>query len=284
MKTSKTAKSSTRTREGVARSPAKGTSRETAKKHRGASQTEAAVDLIRMKIIDMSLEPGSKLDEPLLRNHFRLGRTPAREAISRLVAEGLVTIFPNRGGMFVRGLDLVEIGEVIMAYQLVESVLAQLCRFEDQNLVADLEEIQARYMREIRRKSFLGITSVNEEFHLRMHRSIGNALFYEFALSTHRHLRRLLVLIYKIENTQKNVLESQMEINLGEHVAIIDAIRCGDRTRLNQILPAHAQQAQTRLTRILSEKRIPPLTVSQLTSDFFGKRPDFQAAQGGTLP
>jgi DNA-binding GntR family transcriptional regulator len=233
-----------------------------------------------MKIIDMSLEPGSKLDEPLLRNHFRLGRTPAREAISRLVAEGLVTIFPNRGGMFVRGLDLVEIGEVTMAYQLVESVLAQLCRFEDQNLVADLEEIQARYTREVRRKSFLGITSVNEEFHLRMHRSIGNALFYEFALSTHRHLRRLLVLIYKMENTEKNVLESQMEINLGEHVAIIDAIRCGDRTRLNQILPAHAQQAQTRLTRILSEKRIPPLTVNQLTSDFFGKRPGFQAAQG----
>jgi len=280
MRSSKTAKSSTRTRGGVARSPAKGTSRETAKKHRGTSQTEAAVDLIRMKIIDMSLEPGSKLDEPLLRNHFRLGRTPAREAISRLVAEGLVTIFPNRGGMFVRGLDLVEIGEVIMAYQLVESVLAQLCRFEDQNLVADLEEIQARYTREVRRKSFLGITSVNEEFHLRMHRSIGNALFYEFALSTHRHLRRLLVLIYKMENTEKNVLESQMEINLGEHVAIIDAIRCGDRTRLNQILPAHAQQAQTRLTRILSEKRIPPLTVNQLTSDFFGKRPGFQAAQG----
>lgn len=280
MRSSKTAKSSTRTRGGVARSPAKGTSRETAKKHRGASQTEAAVDLIRMKIIDMSLEPGSKLDEPLLRNHFRLGRTPAREAISRLVAEGLVTIFPNRGGMFVRGLDLVEIGEVTMAYQLVESVLAQLCRFEDQNLVADLEEIQARYTREVRRKSFLGITSVNEEFHLRMHRSIGNALFYEFALSTHRHLRRLLVLIYKMENTEKNVLESQMEINLGEHVAIIDAIRCGDRTRLNQILPAHAQQAQTRLTRILSEKRIPPLTVNQLTSDFFGKRPGFEAAQG----
>ena len=279
MKNSKTAKSSSgpRTRGGAARSPAKGTSRGTVKKHHGGSQTEAAVDLIRMKIIDMSLEPGSKLDEPLLRNHFKLGRTPAREAISRLVAEGLVTIFPNRGGMFVRGLDLVEIGEVVMAYQLVETVLAQLCRFEDPDLVADLEEIQARYTQEVRRKSFLGITSVNEEFHLRMHRSIGNALFYEFALSTHRHLRRLLVLIYKIESTEKDLLESQMEINIGEHVGIIEAIRRGDRTRLNQLLPAHAQQAQTRLTRILSEKRVPPLTVNQLRADFFGKKRGFQA-------
>jgi len=254
------------------RSPSKRSSRKTAQEPREASQTDAAVDLIRSKIIDMSLQPGSRLDEPLLRNHFKLGRTPAREAINRLVAEGLVNISPNRGGMFVRGLDFVEIGEVIMAYQLVETVLAQLCSFDDDSLVADLEEIQARYTREVREKSFLGITSVNEEFHLRMHRSIGNALFYEFALSTHRHLRRLLVLIYKIENREQNVLEAQMEINLDEHVRIIDAIRRRDRTGLSQLLPAHAQQAQTRLARILSEERVPPLTVDRLLNDFFATK------------
>src|ERR1700738_4608156 len=265
MKNSKTAKSSSgpRTRGGAARSPAKGTSRGTVKKHRGGSQTEAAVDLIRLKIIDMSLEPGSKLDEPLLRNHFKLGRTPAREAISRLIAEGLVTIFPNRGGMFVRGLDLIEIGEVMMAYQLVESVLAQLCRFEDQNLVVDLEEIQARYTREVRRKSFLGITSVNEEFHLRMHRSIGNALFYEFALSTHRHVRRLLVLLYKLENAAKSILEVQLEINMSEHREIIDAIRRSDRVALSTLLPAHAKQAQTRLLNVMNGNSVPPLSIKR---------------------
>ena len=274
MKRSRTVKQpvGARNKPGAARSPSKRSSRKTAQEPREASQTDAAVDLIRSKIIDMSLQPGSRLDEPLLRNHFKLGRTPAREAINRLVAEGLVNISPNRGGMFVRGLDFVEIGEVIMAYQLVETVLAQLCSFDDESLVADLEEIQARYTREVRGKAFLGITSVNEEFHLRMHRSIGNALFYEFALSTHRHLRRLLVLIYKIENREQNVLEAQMEINLKEHVRIIDAIRGGDRAGLSQILPAHAQQAQTRLARILSEERVPPLTVDRLLNEFFATK------------
>ena len=274
MKRSRTVKQpvGARNRPSAARGPSKRSSRKTAQEPREASQTDAAVDLIRSKIIDMSLQPGSRLDEPLLRNHFKLGRTPAREAVNRLVAEGLVNISPNRGGMFVRGLDFVEIGEVIMAYQLVETVLAQLCSFDDDSLVADLEEIQARYTREVRGKAFLGITSVNEEFHLRMHRSIGNALFYEFALSTHRHLRRLLVLIYKIENREQNVLEAQMAINLEEHVRIIDAIRDGDRAALSQILPAHAQQAQTRLARILSEERVPPLTVDRLLNDFFATK------------
>jgi DNA-binding GntR family transcriptional regulator len=232
---------------------------------RKTSQTENAVDLIRSKIIDLSLAPGSKLDEPLLVNEFKLGRTPAREAINRLVAEGLASIFPNRGGTFVRGLDLPEIGEVLMAYQLVETVLAQLCRFDDPGLVSDLESIQSRYVKEVRAKSFLGITSVNEEFHLRMHRSIGNGFFYEFALSTHRHVRRLLVLLYKMEMTEPNLLESQLKINMGEHEGIIDAIRRGDRIALNHVLPEHARQAQTRLQNILG-KKLPALSLEQLAA------------------
>ncbi len=232
---------------------------------RKTSQTETALDLIRSKIIDLSLAPGSKLDEPLLVNEFKLGRTPAREAISGLVAEGLASIFPNRGGTFVRGLDLPEIGEVLMAYQLVETVLAQLCRFDDPGLVSDLENIQSRYVEEVRAKSFLGITSVNEEFHLRMHRSIGNGFFYEFALSTHRHVRRLLVLLYKMETTEKNLLETQLKINLGEHEDIIDAIRRGDRIALNAALPEHARQAQTRLQQIM-DKKLPALSLEELAS------------------
>jgi DNA-binding GntR family transcriptional regulator len=245
----------------VAVKPSK--SRPALKAQRSASQTEAAVDLIRSQIIDLSLEPGSKLDEPLLINHFKLGRTPAREAISRLIAEGLVNSLPNRGGTFVRNLNLVEIGEVVFAYQLVETVMAQLCRFDDPGIVEDLEAIQARYTQQIRSKSFLGITSVNEEFHLRMHRSIGNALFYEFALSTHRHVRRLLVLLYKLENAAKSILEAQLEINMGEHTEIIDAIRKKDRRALSALLPAHARQAQTRLLNVMNGSSVPPLSIER---------------------
>ncbi|MBN8943021.1 MAG: GntR family transcriptional regulator [Rhizobiales bacterium] len=225
------------------------------------SQTDAALDLMRSKIIDLTLEPGSRIDEPLLIKEFKLGRTPAREAINRLVAEGLVNIVPNRGGTYVRGLDFREIGEVVAAQQLAESILAQLCRFEDPTLLVDLEAIQQRYVREVEQRTYLGITSVNEEFHLRMHRSIGNSFFFEFAQSTHRHVRRLLVLIYKMEEAEQNVLDDQFEMNLDEHRQIIEAIRKRDRARLKELLPAHAQQAQQRLLRLLSGKAIGPLSL-----------------------
>src|SRR5258708_27223643 len=225
------------------------------------SQTDAALELIRSKIIALSLHPESRIDEPLLIKKFKLGRTPAREAMSRLVAEGLVNVVPNRGGTYVRGLDFREIGEVVAAQQLPESILAQLCRFEDATLVSDLEAIQERYVREVAQRAYLGITSINEEFHLRMHRTIGNSFFFEFAQSTHRQVRRLLVLIYKMEETEQNLLDGQFETNLDEHRQIIEAIRNRDRARLKELLPAHARQTQQRLLRLLNSKTIEPFSL-----------------------
>jgi|GEM_PF-440016 len=225
------------------------------------SQTETALDMMRSKIIDLTLAPGSRIDEPLLIKKFKLGRTPAREAINRLVAEGLVKIAPNRGGTYVRALDFREIGEVVAAQQLAESIVAQLCRFEDAQLVPDLEAIQNRYVHEVEHRAYLAITSLNEEFHLRMHRSIGNSFFYEFAKTTHRHVRRLLVLIYKMEEPEQNLLHDEFEANLAEHLQIIEAIRNRDRTRLKELLPEHARQVQQRLLRLLSGKAIGPLSL-----------------------
>ena len=223
------------------------------------SQTDAAVDLIRSRIIDLSLGPGSRIDEPLLIQRFRLGRTPAREAMNRLVAEGFVNLLPNRGGTYVRNLDLREIGEIVSAHQMAESVLAHLCRFEDAGLLEDLEKIQSRYSKEVRQRTYLGITAVNEEFHLRMHASIRNTFFFDFAKTIHRHVRRLLVLIYKLEEAEHAFQNDQFDLNLEEHRAIIDTIRKKDREKLKELLPAHARQAQQRLLRLLSTKAIEPL-------------------------
>ena len=151
---------------------------------RANSQTDAALEVIRSRIIDMRLKPGSRIDERILTDRFRLGRTPAREAISRLVAEGFVKIIPQRGGTYVRKLDLEEMGEIVVAHQLAESVLGQLCKMSDITLLPDLKAIQRRYVEHVRKREFLMITEVNREFHLRMYRAIGNSLFYEFAEST----------------------------------------------------------------------------------------------------
>jgi DNA-binding GntR family transcriptional regulator len=59
----------------------------------------AATELIREAIIDGRLEPGSRLKEEELARGLGISRTPVREALLMLQAEGLVVATPNRGAM-----------------------------------------------------------------------------------------------------------------------------------------------------------------------------------------
>ena len=215
------------------------------------SQTEKAVDQLRARIIDLALEPGVRLEETLLIQEFGLGRTPAREALNRLAAEGFVNIIPNRGGAFVRGLDLREVGEIVAAYELAETILGQLCRFDDERLVPDLEGIQERYTKEVNARNYLGITAVNEEFHLRMYKTIRNSFVYSFATSIHQHARRLIVLIHRLESSDWRLHDEQFELNVNQHLDIIGSIKSRDHERFAQNIILHAQYTHKRLANII---------------------------------
>lgn len=64
---------------------------------RGPSLTEAAADRLRAMIIDGTLPAGAALTEAALAQTLRVSKTPVREALALLKAEGLVTIAPHRG-------------------------------------------------------------------------------------------------------------------------------------------------------------------------------------------
>lgn len=250
-------KKSVETRTETTANPADGPDDATA-----SSQTIAALDLIRSRIIDLSIAPGSRIDENLLLRDFALGRTPAREAINRLAAEGFVSIVPNRGGTFVRKLDMEEIGQIIVAHQLSENILGQMCRFEDAALADDLSAIQERYRSEVADRNYLAITALNERFHMRMNQSIGNSYIYEFAQSTHRHVRRLNVQLYKLEAADPELHGEQFDQNLREHDEIIAIIRRRDRDALVRLLPEHARATQDRLVRIMQSNTAKPFMLS----------------------
>jgi DNA-binding GntR family transcriptional regulator len=211
------------------------------------SQTESAVDHLRTRIIDLTIAPGARLDETLLIQEFGLGRTPAREALNRLSAEGFVKIVPNRGGAYVRNLDLPEVGEIVSAYELSENILGQLCRFDHPDLVADLEAIQLAYTGHVRARSYIDITAVNERFHLRMYETIGNHFIYSFATSVHRHARRLIGLIHKLESTDVRTHDEQFDLNIRQHIDIIAAIRQKNREMFRDLIGDHAQYTHLRL-------------------------------------
>src|SRR4051794_41593164 len=59
----------------------------------------AATELIREAIVDGRLEPGRRLKEEELARELGISRTPVREALLMLQAEGIVDAIPNRGAV-----------------------------------------------------------------------------------------------------------------------------------------------------------------------------------------
>src|SRR5882762_6445971 len=74
----------------------KAAARANIKASKGAS-SERAYRALMQEIVSFTLVPGEDLDEATLVGRLGVSRTPVREALVRLAAEGLVQLVPNRG-------------------------------------------------------------------------------------------------------------------------------------------------------------------------------------------
>ena len=63
---------------------------------------EQAAARLRTMLVEGRIAPGAKLNERELAEALRISRTPLREAIKMLAAEGLVDLLPNRGAVAVK--------------------------------------------------------------------------------------------------------------------------------------------------------------------------------------
>ena len=100
----------------------------------GPLAERAYLDL-RDRIVTLQLPPGAILREDELMRELRIGRTPLREAIKRLVLENLVAVKPRRGTSVtdVNAADIVHIAEVRAELEVLSGSLDQqaLMRFDE---------------------------------------------------------------------------------------------------------------------------------------------------------
>lgn len=83
---------------------------------------ENIFETIKEDILNANLEPETVLDEVKLMARFKVSRTPVREAIRRLIANGLVNMEPHRSA-YVKPLSMDEIGDFFEAYMLVQRIV-----------------------------------------------------------------------------------------------------------------------------------------------------------------
>ncbi|RWR07223.1 GntR family transcriptional regulator [Paenirhodobacter populi] len=222
----------------------------------GVSQVDAAVEFLRARIMDLTLEPGSRIDERLLISDFGLGRTPAREALNRLAMEGFVQLRANRGGAFVAPLGFEDFGQLIEAHQFCEAMLSHRLQIDYPGLLEKLEAIQQRYVVAVNQRDYLRITDINTEFHMCFYETMRNQLIADYALKILRLVSRVLNWTYRNELPETEHQNEQFTLNLAQHDEIIDTVRRKDLAKLSVILPEHAAYVQVRLIHILNRRAV----------------------------
>ena len=219
------------------------------------SLVDAATSLLRDRILNLSLEPGSRIDERVLLDRFSLSRTPVREALNRLSTEGLVIIRSNRGA-YVAPLDLDHVRELLDAYISCERTVGFLCRFEDATLVPDLRAIQENYAKVQKARAYLEVTSQNASFHRRIAEATKNKFVTDYAHRLYGISRRISYYVYQAENREKDdFLKAGDSIN-AHHKQLIEIIDKGQRDKLVTMLTEHALLFGDRVQRIVIDKEM----------------------------
>lgn len=190
---------------------------------------EQVADRLRQRILGRELEPGSWIDELKLCGELGISRTPMREALKVLAAEGLVTMKLRRGA-YVTEMSERDVQEAYQLLALLESdAAAQVATRADAAIRAELQALHDALEAALPdRDRFF---AANERFHLRLLEMEGN----RWRLQMVTDLRRLM----RLNRHHSLFREGRLGDSLAEHRAILAAVLAGDAEHCRHLMNQH---------------------------------------------
>ncbi|MGI9480538.1 MAG: GntR family transcriptional regulator [Hyphomicrobiaceae bacterium] len=189
------------------------------------------VEQLRQMIFDGDLEPGSRLQEEELSQRFGVSRTPLREALKLLTAEGLITIEPNRGAT-VTELSVKELAETFPVMGVLEALAGELAasHANDDDLTA-LRALHDSIVAGYHGQDLKSYFAANQAFHERLVEAAHNE-----TLATHYHQLAGRV---RRARYRANLSPARWAQSVDEHEQIITALENHDGASLAVVLRAH---------------------------------------------
>ncbi len=195
---------------------------------------QSAYAQLRQMILGGALPAGTRLQEQNLAEQLGVSRTPVREAIGRLAAEGLVAR-PNGGAPVVHKISVGEIMEILHVRRLLECETARQAA-QGQAPVEQFLGLRARIER------FLQGDRPSPQAHLEVDERLHDLI----AASSGSHLLRELVATMKVKTRMfdNGSIPERFEPGCHEHIAIIDAILARDPVAAETRMRSHLNNAR----------------------------------------
>jgi DNA-binding GntR family transcriptional regulator len=204
------------------------------------SVVDQAYLAIRDRIDDGRLARGTRLHQEDLAAELGVSRTPVREALRRLAAEGRVELLTNRGAR-VADIDLAAMPEPYEARLVIEPGAAALAARRGLSASQRRQLHAAIAAHRAAAGDIQRSFAANRDFHLGLVAASGNQLLLQFA--EHLWVARIGATIYE---RQAETVE-RMLLDADEHESILDAVERGDARKAESLSRRHVADALRRL-------------------------------------
>ncbi|CAN5128465.1 GntR family transcriptional regulator [soil metagenome] len=196
-----------------------------------ARASDTAYDALRAEIVDWTLEPGTVLAEVELSTRLGLSRTPVREALARLVADGLAEPLGGRG-LVVTPLSAHNVIQLFELRQALEQQAAALAA--ERREPAVFEKLQAQ-LREVGTDDLRAYYDLVARFDHAVDSALSNPYLVSALASVRTHLSR----IRRLSSDDPSRLRDAAR----EHLLIVDAILDGDARLAADATRVHLYQS-----------------------------------------
>ena len=198
---------------------------------------EEVAELLRQRIFAgkaSDLQPGAWIDELKLAQEYGISRTPLREAIKVLAAEGLVTMKMRRGA-YVTEVNAKDLRDVFHLMAVLEADAAGTVA--STATAVQLQELEALHQQlEKSTKDRVKFFQLNEAFHVKLLEVANN----RWAGQMVADLRKVM----KLNRAQSLLKAGRIEESLAEHAAIMAALTSRDAAAAQAAMRAHIESGQ----------------------------------------
>ncbi|CAM4162182.1 GntR family transcriptional regulator [Bordetella muralis] len=211
---------------------------------------DQVITRLRTLLIEGRIAPGAKLNERELCEQLRVSRTPLREAIKLLAAEGLVDLIPNRGAVAVRltEADVLHTFEMLGMLEATSGELA--ARRISKEELAELRALHYEMLACYEREDLPGYY----EFNAKIHNAINAAAHNPVLTSTYHSINaRVQSLRYR---TNQDAAKWKHAIQ--EHEQMMQALSERDSAGMRAILLEHLQRKRDLVLELLHAGKLYP--------------------------
>ncbi|MBX3638306.1 MAG: GntR family transcriptional regulator [Rubrivivax sp.] len=188
---------------------------------------------LRQLIVEGAIAPGAKLNERELAEQLQVSRTPLREAIKMLAAEGLVELLPNRGAVAAQlsAQDVADTFEVIAGLEEQSGALAAE-RIADSEL-AEIRALHYEMLAAYTRRDLSTYYRLNAQIHDRINAAARNPVLTR----TYRQVNaRLQALRFR-----SNFDERKWQRAVAEHDAMVEKLAARDAAGMRTLMRQHLE-------------------------------------------